>query len=174
MAVSAQWRRFHHAAISRDELTRRMPGVMVSIDLETDRFNAAVQRHTKKVKMAVAKVLLKAMTVAMRQTVKEWPVDTGRSRAAWYPFFDHFGLATPRGKSSKNLSPMAVEQGRSEGSVIDRLARKRDPQIIVINAVPYSGFLEAGWSAQAPAGVVRRAMREARRALPELVKAEVR
>jgi hypothetical protein len=100
------------------------------------------------------------------------PVDTGRARAGWHASMkglqptmaDRFNWS--KGVKTKNAA--AIEKGKGEGKFVDG-SKKRNPYVELINNVPYIINLEYGSSRQAPAGMIRIAMRSWRGALSEVM-----
>lgn len=87
-----------------------------------------------------------------------WPVKTGRSRAAWFPSMRAIGFQIQR------LNTLQELEGEAKGDV--RINRGVDTfAFTAINAVEYAIFLEMGRSKQAPRGIVRIALQNAKRQL---------
>jgi len=128
------------------------------MEVESREFEAFVSDLAKRVPEEVLPDTLKVIAFDFERTVMlRNPVDTGRSRAAWSLFFDRH----PEFASPPNDGP-GVREGKSEGEYREDL--KGGNQFIEItNGVPYIVPLEYGHSSQAPAGMVRVAMRVASR-----------
>lgn len=87
--------------------------------------------------------------------IKKSPVDTGRSRAAWYVAIRRLG-----GSGNPGGDPKAVEDGLAKGDLRWGGGWLRPRFIEVINGVNYAIWLEMGHSRQAPSGMVRISMLE--------------
>ena len=102
-------------------------------------------------------------------------VDTGQARAGWYAAVNGLqpGIANRMNWASriKTDDPEKIEQGKFEGDFEDHLHGK-DKYVDLINGVDHIVFLEYGHSRQAPAGMVRIAMRKNREQLPALMNDE--
>lgn len=131
---------------------------MARIDVAAEQ--AAANRAYSKALFAFAKgahvslwdVLRDATFDLMQHVQLDTPIDTGRARAGWTPFFKALGVAP----ASSAGDPVAVAQGETEGSAdLD----EKKLMITIQNRVPYIIYLEAGWSGQAPQGFARRNLR---------------
>lgn len=130
-----------------------------SLFLETQRFTEAIRhRLLPMAKKANSDSLMAVALKWLELIFKGWPVDTGRSRAAWAALYAKHGIPfIPKGNS-----PAAIADGQAQGASEEQL-RGVKQYIKMINGVVYSPFLEAGFSGQAPAGVLRVTMRQMRR-----------
>jgi len=137
---------------------RAMLGTLM--DLHTAAFN----RHINTVLLPQAHGSVKqALRVIALELCKgimvRWPVDTGRSRAAWSVYLRRNGVPSPplTGEQAAHKRGRAVTEGVRQGGAREALAGNK-PFITLINGVVYAPWLEAGASKQAPAGAVRLAM----------------
>ena len=103
------------------------------------------------------------------------PVDLGRARAGWYASMNGL-LPSAAGtfnwaKGVKKDVPGAINKGIKEGSFKDGLSGF-GKYVELINGVDYIVFLEYGYSAQAPAGMVRIAIQKMKGQMPNLINDE--
>lgn len=145
-----------------------------TMEAETINFNRHIRDFIKKSSLSTDVILKKFAFDLVSRIIMKSPVDTGRSRAAWYVSAEKLGSgnrisslgarAVKRGqKKGGNRYGMnnALQLGRSEGKCnihLGRLVQKK--YIEIINGVKYILFLEYGRSKQAPQGMVRISMRE--------------
>lgn len=142
-----------------------------TMKLETKAFNRHVRDFLKKSNISVEKGLKKFAFDLLTRIIKKNPVDTGRSRAAWYIAMEKLGGSigvsmpsdTPRKSGKSRTYPAGVAEGRSKGRFIDHTKGFLDKYIEIINGISYIIYLEYGYSGQAPFGMVRLSMRELRR-----------
>lgn len=100
---------------------------------------------------------VRRVAVAVNQTITlATPVDTGRARANWQVSLGAPELAQ-RNETDKG-GGATIARNRS---VIDGF---QGGKIYLSNNVPYIGRLNEGWSAQAPAGFVEKAIQSGVRA----------
>ena len=117
------------------------------ISIDTQKFNKGLESYLKKYeKKEVHKGLKKVAFALLAMIIKKNPVDTGRSRAGWYPAAEKLGLPTS-GSSKKEGSYKEDFKGKNQS-------------ITIANRVNYTTYLEFGHSKQAPEGMVRVSMRE--------------
>ncbi len=91
----------------------------------------------------------------IRRIMKTWPVDLGRSRAAWYPIFDALGVPQPISKGSD----LAAQAEGKEKGVYRETSNSKGLLAEMHNGVDYSVNLEFGpHSQQAPTGTVRNSL----------------
>lgn len=82
------------------------------------------------------------------------PVDTGRARANW-----QVELNGPHTTADENkFSPSGQESIDAAKAVISTYNGARDTSIHITNNLSYIGRLNEGWSKQAPAGFVEKAV----------------
>ena len=130
-----------------------------SIFLETGRFNTHIHNVLlPRARIANRDAVLAIALELMKRVMLRWPVDTGRSRAAWSTLLEMHGIPAV-GKGSDQT---AITEGKALGAVEEALNVPL-PHITMINGVEYSPYLEAGSSGQAPSGALRISMREIRR-----------
>ena len=143
-------------------LKRRVGGLKgkgkTSIHFETEAFNDHIRNVLlPRAKASSGDAVLAIALELMKLVMLRWPVDTGRSRAAWSVLSEKHGVST----MEKGGDQMAIAEGKTLGAVEEALDVPL-PHIKMINGVEYSPFLEAGSSGQAPSGALRISMREIR------------
>ena len=143
----------------------------IKMQIETEEFNSwmreVITRNRVSTGLGIRKVALDLLSnILMPEPYGRHPVDTGRSRAAWYPSMEglggkfNFESGVRKGKSK-------VAEGIQEGSFIDNTkGSTSDKWVELINAVSYILFLEYGHSQSAPVGMVRISMRKMMGRLP--------
>lgn len=97
-----------------------------------------------------ATALVRRVALAVdAELVYSTPVDTGRARSNWQVELDQpaTGTVAPVGAAEAIARAEAKVQGSTPGGTIH-----------ITNNLPYIGRLNEGWSAQAPAGFVERAV----------------
>lgn len=150
-----------------------------SVDVETQKFNDHMKKFIKGANIEVGLGLKKFAFDLVRRIVLKNPVDTGRSRGAWYVGLEKLGgnigdipIHGPGGKGSDTYSTKEMARGKMVGGFKDRTGKSyKQKWIEIINGVNYITFLEYGSSQQSPYGMVRVSMRELRQAkLPEVLK----
>jgi len=134
------------------------------MELETKRFNAFIRDVMARSDAGASTVLRAFALKLIGRVIKGWPVDTGRSRAAWYVSIEQLG-GIALGKDSP--------EGRAAGRYEEKL-RGMNKFILMVNGVEYAVFLEMGHSVQAPYGVVRISMMQMRKALPKEMRDKIR
>lgn len=107
------------------------------------------------VEPAVDDTLRKVALVANQTLIMATPVKTGRARSNWQVSID-----TEIDAELDSTDAQGAIR-RNEGVI----KGYRNGEIIVQNNVSYIGKLNDGWSAQAPAGFVERALQAAARAV---------
>ena len=127
-----------------------------SMKVETDLFNKHIKQFLKKSNISVEKGIKKFAFDLLNRIIKKNPVDTGRSRAAWYVAIEKLGGAI-------SVSTKEEREGYSKGKFIDHTKNFLDKYIEIVNGVDYVIYLEYGSSKQAPYGMVRLSMRELRK-----------
>ena len=139
-----------------------------SITWETKRFRRQVNRMMTKYPLKRNLILRKFALDLLKRIVEKNPVDTGRSRAAWYPSMKGLGFAGAEAamqkpsKSGQVPTESGISQGKKEGKFKPRLWLGSSSWIDMVNNVKYVLYLEYGHSIQAPWGMVRISMRELR------------
>lgn len=127
--------------------------------LQTERFNAHIKNVLlPKARVSTADALLVVALELDRRIILGWPVDTGRSRAAWSALMEKHGAPLP---ATTGGDATAEAEGKALGASEEKLTGSKQ-SISLINGVDYSPVLEVGWSKQAPKGVVRQEMRRMR------------
>lgn len=118
-------------------------------------FARSIRKRAVGVEPAVSDVLRRVALVANQAIVMATPVDTGRARANWQVSIDT-EITTETG-STNFQAQMAANQ--------NTIKSYKNGALIIQNNVPYISKLNAGSSAQAPAGFVQRALQAAARAV---------
>jgi len=134
-----------------------------SITAETKEFDRHVQQFLKKTNIASDLVLRKFAFDLLKRIMKKNPVDTGRSRGAWYVSMEKLGMGMMSLPTGKNYNEEEVKKGKQKGEFTDHTKGHWDKWIEMVNGVSYIIYLEYGWSKQAPYGMVRLSMRELRK-----------
>ena len=157
---------------------------MVKVDLETKKFNRDMQKVIRQANidtdLSIKKIGFDLLANILKAPPKgRHPVDTGRSRAAWHPSLIGLNKGLAGVKTKRNLSNFdfnknvkdknRVSDGKRKGEFVDKSRgfTRLNKYIEMINNVSYIIFLEYGWSAQAPFGMVRISMRKMRGKLPK-------
>ena len=113
----------------------------MSVESNAQEFSAAIEKFVKQMPQIADVVIRKSAMDIVAETAKEWPVDTGRSRAAWIA---------------------AVSEAEPE-------QEKNTVSITVTNPVNYAPFIEYGTVNVAPGGHLQRAIRIVRSDAGELL-----
>ena len=146
-------------------LKRRKKAMTAEIKWKSKEFSSHIR---KKILPQTGIAANDAVTIIALEVAKRimlgWPVDTGRSRAAWRVIFEQEsevapGLTSSQTTQGDNLSGRAEKQGRRQGKV-RRAFTKKVHRMELVNGVVYAVWLEVGSSQQAPAGVVRKVLAE--------------
>ena len=144
---------------------------MISLDVDTRKFNKAIKKFIKESDLD-ATVVLKKIAFDLLAWIlappphRKHPVDTGRSRAAWYPSIKGLGMNYDL---SKDVDPInsQVGKGKREGAFVDKSKGFTNKYVEMINGVDYIIYLEYGHSKSAPAGMVRISMRKMTGEMPK-------
>ena len=142
---------------------------MLTMKMETKRFNAAIRNFMRQTKISEDKVLRKIAfdllgNILRPEPYNTHPVDYGVARAGWYAASS--GLGKSFDFESKLKSESKVEEGKQKGRYRENLTGSKK-YIEMVNAVDYIMYLEYGWSKSAPMGMVRISMRKMRGRLPK-------
>ena len=113
--------------------------------------------YDKKVYGLMDKVTRKVVLDVQSDLSKATPVDTGRARSNWLP---SVGLPNSTTTTSTNGSPMPSFAGYKVGM-----------SLFISNNLPYISRLNEGWSKQAPAMFVEKAVQKAVNRIKEAVRA---
>jgi hypothetical protein len=140
-----------------------------------DQFPQVIRRIAARVDENIDLLVRRTALVALQVVITETPVDTGRARSNW--------LVTIGAPSGRTVPPHSPGKGGSTvgdntrsaisagGAVIG--SRPKGRVIFITNNLPYIERLNQGWSAQAPAGYVEKAVGKAVaaiRARPDLTR----
>jgi len=144
------------AGFAHGQLAGRSGAARIEVIFETAKFNNLLRNVVLPSAPASAGDVIRMTALElMKRVMRAWPVLSGRSRAAWFPIFDHLGKASP---PSKGNDPAAIAEGRRLGSYKEtKTAHGLTAEMV--NRVKYAPALEAGWSKKAPTGAVRNSMR---------------
>ena len=127
-----------------------------------DKLAKAIKKLAKNVKANTVIAVKKAAIAIDQKVITSTPVDTGRARYNWLVKVgqpDTRVLDTPGSKSQGTRD--ALTQGREATSGY----KLGDSGIYITNNLPYIERLNNGYSAQAPAGMVERAIQAGKRYL---------
>lgn len=116
----------------------------------------AAQRTRRDSEAMVRKIAERVFENIVRRT----PVDTGWARANWVPSINEIDARSP-GPGPKDGEPVPAPDPGIISAVVQQ--GKIGDVFWLTNAVPYIRSLEYGHSKQAPAGMVRLSLEEARR-----------
>ena len=129
-------------------------------DLRT--FGARIKLIGKNLETNADKLKRRVALAVDAAVVMATPVDTGRARANWQVETDGPAVGTipvfyegKSGTTSGQNAQAAIDQGQK---VIE--AARAGQAFHITNNLPYIGGLNDGYSAQAPAGFVQKAVRE--------------
>lgn len=127
---------------------------------DVNQFNAAIQEIARlKAEEEALLIVQKVVIDAYTRIIDRTPIDTGRARASW-----QFGVnAEPDGKV-----PDGDYKAKIAGIVaenVTQIAEASPGKWFIANHLDYIEALEAGWSKQAPAGMVGLTLRELARQL---------
>lgn len=121
-------------------------------------FGKGVQDYSKRTDKAMRDIFRRAVIIWFVNTVMRTPVNTGRARSNWQ-VSDNVAAT---GTIDVVFNPVPLIQAHIESSTA--------PVLVLTNNLPYIQRLENGWSAQAPAGMVKLSLVQAsaylRSALP--------
>jgi len=140
-----------------------------TMEAETKNFNKHIDQFMKKSNLKTDIILKKFAFDLLSRIIKKNPVDTGRSRAGWYVALNYLG--GDESNFSQGSDPVAINEGKAKGAIIDNTKNRIVKWIEMVNGVKYIMMLEYGYSQQAPYGMVRLSMREiSKKTLPKNMK----
>lgn len=119
---------------------------------DLNRFAARMKKHGDRLPKNVAVNVNRAALRILSVVVPATPVDTGRARGNWQTSIGS-PLLGETGRLDKT-GGVTINAGRAALS-----GRKAEQTIYITNNVPYIGRLNDGYSAQAPANFVERAIK---------------
>jgi hypothetical protein len=126
--------------------------------VDLDQFSRRIQDVAKGVEPGVDDIVRKYALIANQTVVMATPVDTGRARANW-----QVSIGAPVSGSLASTEPQTtLNQNKSS---IGAFRASSGQELYLQNNLPYIERLNQGWSAQAPAGFVEKALLAAARAL---------
>ena len=142
------------------EVQRKIGQLENVVTNDVGRFNKALAEIVRLKTEEEALLIVKKVVIdAYARIVDRTPVDTGRARASW-----QFGINTePQGKV-----PEGDYRSQIAGIVAENVSEiEAAPTAVwfIANNLDYIEALEAGWSKQAPAGMVSLTLREIARQL---------
>ena len=127
---------------------------------DVEKFNTALQEIVRlKTEEEALLIVQKVVADVYARIIDRTPVDTGRARASW-----QFGVGVepkgevPEGDYKVQLSAIIAEN-------LDKIEAAPAAVWFIANHLDYIEALEAGWSQQAPAGMVGLTIRELTRQL---------
>ena len=114
-------------------------------------FGRRIERVGDDVEDGVNRVVRQAAVAVNQTVILATPVDTGRARANW-----QVGVGAPVLEATEDVDPNGnATINRNNGKIALRQKRQT---VYISNNVAYIGRLNAGSSAQAPAGFVEEAV----------------
>lgn len=113
-------------------------------------FAANMRKHGRNVEKNAQAIVRKCALAVDAAVVISTPVDEGRARANW-----QVSLGSPASGTLDTLDPSGQATVAKGASTISSHTKGA---IHITNNLPYIGRLNDGWSAQAPAGFVTRAV----------------
>ena len=128
----------------------------MAVKVSMQRFRADVQRIVKDLGIGVDQVMRKIALDILTDTVRMTPVDTGRARASWV-----VGINAPG--SAPEPEFVAWQQSLAAGTL--QLQANELRLVFISSYLPYILPLEFGHSSQAPAGMVRIAVKNTMQAI---------
>jgi len=134
---------------------RQKAAGLKTMKVETGAFSRRISKMIKEYNLDAAWFVRSAAMQALKGFMEMNPVDTGRSRAAWFVAAEKLGVSTSGLKKPPRHDPKAEADGKSRGDFEDHLGDRKHPHVILINGVEYILGLEYGRSMQAPYGMVR-------------------
>lgn len=112
--------------------------------------------RSKQVVGGTTKLVQSAALVTDQVAVIATPVDTGFARAGWFPSIGTPSDALPSGEPG---AAQAAAESIGRAQLLIPTWKSGDPPIFITNNVEYIGQLDAGSSAQAPAGMTAQAVK---------------
>lgn len=119
---------------------------MSAIDTAVALFNSQVQKFVLDIPDQVEDLVRTISLEAVSRITKKNPVDTGRSRANWITSLD--------GPFDYSISGWEGRDPVAEATAALGVKMPEFPVVTIFNNVHYVGYLEQGWSRQAPSGMV--------------------
>ena len=122
--------------------------------MDLGQFSRRIKTIANNLEVNVDREVIKVAGLAQQVVVTSTPVDTGRARANWQASLD-----SPITFPIDDEDPGGGATVALNDSVIS--ARKSNQTIYISNNLDYIKALNEGWSAQAPAGFVQKAVQAA-------------
>jgi hypothetical protein len=134
-----------------------------------DEFADALKKFGDQLPEIIDVVVRKSAMDIVANTAREWPIDTGRSRAGW--------IASISDPPQSNYKGNAKTKGGTvQAAPFESVTEGTTVSVTVTNPVDYAPYLEYGTISVAPGGYLQRASRLARadieNLLQELVQTE--
>ncbi len=117
-------------------------------------FSKRIQQVGKEVEVNTNKAVKQTASLAQQVVILSTPVDTGRARGNWIA-----NAGSPITSPSELLSKSGAESIAANYAVIQQT--KLGESVYISNNLPYINRLNDGYSAQAPAGFVQKAVQPA-------------
>lgn len=125
-------------------------------------YEARFSRLGRRLVEGVDRKIVVGATAALNKLIDTTPADTGRAISNWrlgVGAAARMGDAIPAYVPGRGGSTRAINANLAYHAAMQVLATRRQQQsILIYNAVPYIGGLNAGRSAQAPAGFIEMAL----------------
>jgi hypothetical protein len=142
---------------------------MITLSMETEKFNLALKKFMLRSNISEDKVIRKVAFDLLSNMLQpepygKYPVDLGQSRAGWYASV--VGLGKKFDFDSRVKGESKVNEGKAQSKFKSNLTGS-NKYVEMINGVNHTIFLEYGHSRQAPAGFIRISMRKMRGKLPK-------
>lgn len=126
---------------------------------DLERFARRIRQHGRNIEVNANREVVKLGSLVSQTVISGTPVDEGFARGNWFAT-----LGSPRLTADFEKKDPSGQETIAENNAI--IARRRSGQAVYIsNNLPYIKRLNEGWSSQAPAGYVEKAIQAARRAM---------
>lgn len=125
---------------------------MRHIRVEATRFNVVLRDELKRAGNRATEFVAETFREAAHRIVDRTPVKTGRAKNNWQAGVGINALMENPPDPGGSYAHVSIDAAVVGFTIGDRLT--------LSNPVPYIGFLEYGWSDQAPSGMVRITMAE--------------
>lgn len=136
-------------------------------------FTLSIKKWVEKTNADISKTFRTVCMNIFADIVRAWPVDTGRSRAAWQITLNSPGVGetgfTPGASTYGEGGNRDENAGRATAHAMEQTNKlaglKAEDVCYINNNVRYAIYLEYGHSKQAPRGVVRLTLDKYRKSL---------
>jgi len=148
---------------SRKQFTKRIKMLNSKRCKTLTEFQSVVEETVKLMIEGEALSIVRSIVIqAYGRIVERTPVDTGRARASWQFSTGHIDTSVqPEGEYKDKLEAIKAE-------IEARIARAEPGIWYISNHLEYIEALEAGWSRQAPGGMVALTLQELKHRLSAL------